>query len=431
VGPVTSTQTSVWRRVRAHLDVPLFHNAYALVASGAGSTLLGLAFWALAVRFYPAAEVGRASAAVSAMTMLAAVLQLNLNVGLIRFLPDAGRHARSLLLRAYLFSSATALLGAVVAVIVLADRAFFVDLGTDALAFTLLFVVSVPLWSLFVLQDSALIGLRSAVVVPVKNLIFSVAKIVLLVLLAWWPTGGLLAAWVLAAAVLVVPVNVLILRRLLPARAAEPVRVRSWSQVRGYLAADYLGSLLEIVFAALLPILVVWQLGLVPAAYFYTSWMVLVGIEAVLDSIGSSLIVEGARDRDALHGLRRSATRVTALIVAAAVVIGIPFAPLLLRVIGQEYADHGTTLFRLLILAVPLRAIVVLHLSAARVQKRGRVVLGYQGGNAVLLIAGSVLALGPLGIDGVGWVFLAVQVLLLTAMAVERVLRGRPVPEAA
>ena len=408
------------RTLSVHLNVPLFRNAYALVVSGVVTTLLGLGFWAMAARLYPAEEVGRAAAAISAMTMLAALLQLNLNSGLMRFLPEAGRFGRGLLLRAYGITTATTTVGAVVLVLAFSGHTFLAGLGHDALAVKVLFVFAVPLWSLFVMQDAAMIGLRAAVYVPIENLVFAVAKIGLLLILASWPAGGLLAAWILPAALLVVPVTWLILTRLLPAHADDPATVTRWSQVRRYLAADFSGTFLETLTAAAVPILVTWQLGLVEGAYFYTSWVVLVGIEMVLGNIGYSLTVEGAHDRSALLGLHRSATRLTAAFVAVSVTVGLVAAPNVLAIIGPQYADHGTTLFRLLLLAVPFRALVVLHLSSARVERRGLTILLYQGTFAVLLLVGCWVALPRLGINGVGWVFLSIQVLLAAAIPAER-----------
>jgi O-antigen/teichoic acid export membrane protein len=404
----------------SHLNVPLFRNAYSLVVSGVVTTLLGLGFWALAARLYPAAEVGRAAAAISAMTMLPALLQLNLNSGLMRFLPDAGRFGRVLLLRAYAITTATTTVGAVVVVLVVSGHSFLADLGNDALAFKVLFVVAVPLWSLFVMQDAAMIGLRAAVYVPVENMIFAVAKIGLLIAFVSWPAGGLLAAWIIPAALLIIPVTWLIIARLLPSKAADRATMTRWSQVRGYLTADFSGSFLETLTAAVVPILVSWRLGLIEGAYFYTSWVVLVGIEMVLNSIGSSLTVEGAHDRPALLRLHRSAARLTAIFVTAAVSVGLIAAPLLLSIIGREYAEHGTTLFRLLLLGVPFRAVVVLYLSTARVERRGGTILLYQGTYALLLFTGCWVGLGAMGIQAVGWSFLGTQLLLAAVVTAER-----------
>ena len=53
-------------------------NAYALMANTGFTGLLGLAYWLLAARHYAPADVGRASAAYSAMNLLAGITALSL-----------------------------------------------------------------------------------------------------------------------------------------------------------------------------------------------------------------------------------------------------------------------------------------------------------------------------------------------------------------
>src|SRR5439155_23503867 len=77
-------------RLRSHVRVPLFWNAYALTASTIGSAALGTVFWALASRLYDAEVVGVSSAAVAALAFLTGVAVLYLDWALFRFLRRAG-----------------------------------------------------------------------------------------------------------------------------------------------------------------------------------------------------------------------------------------------------------------------------------------------------------------------------------------------------
>lgn len=67
--------------------LPLYVNALVLWADAAASSALGLGFWLLAARLYRADEVGIASAAVSALSLIAVFGHVGLGQGLIRFLP--------------------------------------------------------------------------------------------------------------------------------------------------------------------------------------------------------------------------------------------------------------------------------------------------------------------------------------------------------
>ena len=77
-------------RLLSHVRVPLYRNAYSLMLSGAGNALLGMLFWAIASRAYPADIVGTSSAAVAALMFLTGVGGLYLDGALYRFLPRAG-----------------------------------------------------------------------------------------------------------------------------------------------------------------------------------------------------------------------------------------------------------------------------------------------------------------------------------------------------
>ncbi len=93
-----------YRKFRAHLASPLFRNAYALMLNTGATGLLGVAYWLLAARHYPAADVGRASAAYSAMYLVSGITAYSILGAITRFIPQAGRHTSALVLRAYLFS---------------------------------------------------------------------------------------------------------------------------------------------------------------------------------------------------------------------------------------------------------------------------------------------------------------------------------------
>jgi len=413
---VTAGGRSFRHVVGNHLSVPLFRNSYALVLSGIGSTALGLGFWALAVRLYPPEEIGRTSAAVAMMILLSSITQLNLTNGLVMFLPDAGSRTGPLVRSAYAIAALSSLIGAGSFTIAAFGYLFFAN-GSTA-GFAVLFVLAVPLWSVFVLQDAALTGLRSAGMVPVENVAFALIKIVLIVPLAVFPQLGLLSAWLLSAGLVIIPLNAYLFRRLIPKRDNALATVGSWWQVRRYLASDYMGGLLETAFVGVLPVVVAWKLGLVANAYFYTSWIVVTALEAVLFSIGSSLTVEGAHERSATAVLHNRAVKMTAALILPVVAIGFVGAPWLLRIYGHEYAVNATALFQLLLLAMPLRAIVVLRISVLRIERRGLSIMGYQGVNACLLLVGTLLVVERFGLAGVGWVFLTVQVLLASSVLV-------------
>ena len=159
---------------------------------------------------------------VSALLLLANFGQLGMANGLIRFLPAAGRHAAGLLARTYTLSacwSAVLGLGFILLAPRLSPEFSFLD---DRLFPGLALSGAVLVWALFALQDAAIVGLRHAVWIPLENGAYGLLKLgLLLPFAAVMPGVGVFAAWVLAAAALIIPVNYAIFRRWMPSHAQQ------------------------------------------------------------------------------------------------------------------------------------------------------------------------------------------------------------------
>src|SRR5258707_10604181 len=134
-----------------HVRLPLFRNGYALLFNGAATSGLGLLYWALAARLYPAAVVGLNSALVAAMLLLAGIAQLSLNNVLVRFIPISGTYTRRLIVCSYL---ARGLAAIVVGVIFVRGVDFWSPpLGflNRSAAWQWSFVLAIATWCIFAL----------------------------------------------------------------------------------------------------------------------------------------------------------------------------------------------------------------------------------------------------------------------------------------
>ena len=76
-------------QLRHQIKDPLYRNSLLLMASTAMTSGLGFFFWMVVARYYTEYEVGIAAAIISAVSVLALISSLGLNVALIRFLAKA------------------------------------------------------------------------------------------------------------------------------------------------------------------------------------------------------------------------------------------------------------------------------------------------------------------------------------------------------
>jgi O-antigen/teichoic acid export membrane protein len=122
-----------------------------------GSSGIGIVFWVVAAHLASVESIGRASAELSAMSLLASLATLSMGSTFIRLLPVSGDRTRQFVARSYGACTSLALVLALVYVAVGLGRRFL----PTGIAWRVLFVVVMAFWVVFALQDAALTGLRA------------------------------------------------------------------------------------------------------------------------------------------------------------------------------------------------------------------------------------------------------------------------------
>ncbi|MEJ7696266.1 MAG: hypothetical protein WKF78_06525 [Candidatus Limnocylindrales bacterium] len=217
-----SSPDGVAGRFIGHLADPLFRHAYTLIINTGLTSVLGIVYWVLVARLFESHEVGVNAGIISSIVFLSGLAQLNLRPMLGRFIPVAGVRSSRLALASYASSLAVA---AVAAVVFLAGSSLWAQSGPiptvrDEPVLASMFVASTMIWTIFSLQDGLLVGLRATGWLTVENVIFGIAKLAVVALLAASAGGAgyaITASWLVPMIVAVAVVNGLLFRRLLPA----------------------------------------------------------------------------------------------------------------------------------------------------------------------------------------------------------------------
>ncbi|MEV0928053.1 lipopolysaccharide biosynthesis protein [Streptomyces spongiicola] len=407
----------------------MFRNAYALMLSTGVSAALGLGFWLVAARYFTEEAVGQGSAAIAAMRLLASITATTMIGAVVRYVPRAGRATGPLVWRAYAVSSA---------VVCVACAAFLVTLDLWGPSYAPLrgpvagavFTAACVGWALLTLQDGVLTGLREAVWVPVGNAVFSVGKLLLLVVLAGaLPVLGVFVSWAAAIALSVLPLGWLVFRRLIPRHAAaeggrEPPRMRD---IGRFLAGDSVGALFSLAMINLLPVMVAVRFDAAHNGFFYIAYTVGGTMEFMAINMASSLTAHASHSPGSLADGVRGALRRMALLLVPVVAVLVVFAPLILAPFGPDYAEHGTTVLRLLAAAALPRVVVELYIGVLRVQGRTGVLAALQGTMCAMVLGSAAVLMGPSGISGAGLAMLLSMALmaLVSAPGIRAALAGR------
>ena len=398
-------------RLRQRLRVSLFRNALYLIMASALTGVAGLVFWLLAARFYDAEDVGLASAAISAMMLLALFATLGLDYALIRFLPSAEKHSNALVNSCLTISVLASIIIALI---------FIAGIGVWSPAFLFLrqhpvflsaFVIFTTAGTLYRLLGRAFVARRTAGFNLVQASIFNLLRLALIMLLgSFFAVFGIFAAWGLGWIVAVTIGTLLFLPRVQP--GYRPLPVIKWELIGNmvrFSLANYVTALLWFAPIFVLPLMVVNLVGAEPSAYFYIAWSICIVLFTIPVSISFSLFAEGSHNDEGLGRNIRRSLIFSFLIVIPAMLLIVLIGDRLLLVFGPSYADNATNLLRLLALSIVPGSLNQIYFGVKRVEMKMKSVICLSAFIAIITLALSWVLLPQMGIVGAGVAWLSSQ----------------------
>ena len=304
------------------------------------------------------------------MMLLATLAQLSFGSSFERFLPVAGAHTRLFVKRAYVMCTSLGLVVGVAYVSLGFSHSFL----PSAFGWRALFVVAVIMWTVFILQDSVLIGLRASRWVPVENILYSLVRLALIpAFIVVSAAEGVFLAWLMPVVILIIAVNWYLFKKRIPEHEATTTTTEKMPSARELLvmtSAQYATLLVTVITTSVITLVVIDRLGAVASAHYYLPAQIASGVAVSLWSIDRSFLVEASAERHDLRRHARSAMRTGLVVLTASIVLGEILAPEILRIFGSTYAASGTTLLRLLLLSLPGTAITAFYSSFAWIDKR-------------------------------------------------------------
>ncbi len=403
-------------QLRAHLETPLYFNAYALILNQVASAGLGICYWLAAARLYPAPVVGQNSATISTVMFLAALADLGLGSAMTRFVPRTGKHTARWIGYTYAINPSAAALISVIFFWVGGHWHFTASLVGDSGNSVGWLILAAMVWCLFSVQDGVLTGMHQSVWVLVKNSIFNLAKLFLLLVSGpIFLQNGIVSSWFLPTPVLIGLFSLLVFRRLLPRHLAtsDPqASVLAPRQVVASVAGDYLGSLAAETCVRLLPLLVLNRFGQSANAYFYQAWLLASILQFIAIGMTSSFTVEASAHLPQIATYSQRILKQMArllLPLAAALFVAAPWG---LALFGETYAREGTALLRWLALAQVPILLNTWYLGYARVRNDAKAIIVPQGLIAALTLGLSLGLTTTFGITSIGIAWFVSQTLV-------------------
>jgi len=400
-------------KLKQVIATPLYGNAFYLMLNTAVISLLGFFFWMIVARFYTEAEVGFSSAIISAISLLAIISLVGLNVSLVRFLPHSEK-PQELINSCYTLGG---LLSLVLAGVFLVGLGFWspaLVFVRQSVIFASAFIIFTILWTLSAMVDATFVAERRAGFVLSKNTIFSVLKLFLpLLFVSSFHAFGIVASWGIAIAVALAVSVFRFLPRVQDSYKPVPtLRLSLLKDMWRYSIGNYLANLFMIGLPFILPLMVVNLLAAEQNAYFYVGWMIAGLLFAIPVAVSQSLLAEGSHFEDKLKENVARSLKFTYLLLIPAVIVLILVGKWLLLVFGQSYSANALHLLWVLSLSALPAALSYLYTGILQVTGRIKELMAIWGFIALGTLLASYLVMTVTGIVGIGYAWLGAHTIV-------------------
>lgn len=410
-----------WRRHRDVLD-----NVSSLLATTALTALLGFVFWAVATRMFSQQAIGYGAASVSAFTLIGTIGEFGLGTLLIGELPRRSTTRAGLVSAALLASALGSLLLGLGFVVVAphVSSHFAVLMGTPGRA--ALFVTGAVVTGVTIVFDQGTIGLLRGRLQLARNVVFAVAKLLILPAAAIFLHDafgfGVTAAWVAGMALSLAAIAAWLQfkgTRVLPRPHLGILRQLGWTAM----AHNWLNISIAVPFTVL-PVLVTVLVSPAANGAYYAASM-LAGFLSIVPAHLSTVLfaVVAGNPRVTARKLRFALWLSFVVGVPGMIVLGFG-AHFLLSLFGPGYASEATVPLVLLALSYPFGVPRALYIAVCRSQ--GRITRA-----AVVLTTFSAVELGVAAAGAVSGGLIGMSLWLFACRFVEALLVTPPVLRAA
>ena len=396
--------------LKALLHDPLYSNAIYLMLVSIANALFGFVFWIIAARFYSTGDVGLATAALSAASLLSGLSSIGFGYGMIRFLKSS-TNPKTLINSSFTTVGVISVIAAIIFILGLGLWSPKLVFIRESAIYFAAFVLIIPAVTIAGLTDTIFIAGRRAGYVFARNLIFNVVRLAFLVGFATFlHSFGIFASWGMSIAVSLLVGILLFLPRFHSGyRPSLGFDRKLLTGILHFSFMNYLSDQLAAISGYLMPIVVLNVLGAESNAYYYIACSVGGMIGMIPSAISTSLFAEGSHKEEGLdHNVLRS-LKMSFLLLIPAVILVLALADKLLLLFGGLYSENGTNLLRLIAVTSIPGAVNGVYFSIKRVQKKTKVIVGLSAFIGVSTLVLSYVLLPYAGIAGVGIAGLATQ----------------------
>ncbi len=326
----------------------LYQNSLFMMASTAIVSASGFFFWLIVARLYQDAQVGLATAIISAATFIMNISVLGLNYSIIRFLAKEKKPNQLLSNSFSIIAAASAIVSGVFLLLLgyLSPSLLFLREGIGAWAF-LLFTILI---SLDFFTESIFLALRAGKYIFIKNVVVSISKLVLPAAFISFGAVGIFMGWALALSTALL-VSTWVLVKKFNFKFNPKFVKNKLKDMFQFSTINFIVGLLGIAPGLILPLMITNTVNPETAAYFYVSYMIANLLYTVPYATTQSLFAEGSYNEKNFWSNVFKALKFIAMLLIPGIIVLTILGGFVLQFFGKSYSEEGVRFLQLLAVA--------------------------------------------------------------------------------
>lgn len=395
----------------------LLKNSIYLIMTNFSSMAIGFTFWMIATRFYTPSDIGIISAILSSMTLIAIISSVGLPMAMTLYLPVNIQNASRII-------NSCIIVGIIVSVIfslifILGVNIWAPKLGQilGSLKVNIIFIMTTMMTTISLFMVGIFTAGRRSSFHMIKENIFGIAKIILLILLSSFGAIGIFMSWSIGLTIAIATGFFLTskLWKYEPTLIIDPI-IKSMAR---FSIGNYIAGIFYNIPKFIFPILIVNVLSTESAGYFFIAMAIAGVFYGIPEAIAGPFLTESS-DKDKFWTNVYKVIKFDMYLLIPGLILLLIFGKFALNIFNPNYAEHSfNTLIILSLVSIPLSLITTFNM-VRNAQKKVEAAIKIDAAVTIMTLILSIYLMRIWNIEGIAISYLFANI-LIAAIIVLRV----------
>ncbi len=387
----------------------ILKNSIYLIMTNFSGLALGFFFWMIATRFYTPSDIGTVSAILSSMLLISIISCVGLPMAMTLYLPVNTQNANRIINSCFIVGIIVSMTFSLI--FILGINIWAPKLGPIMGNYKLMivFVITTIMTTMSLFMGSMFTAGKRSSFHMVKENIFSITKILLLILLSGFGIIGILLSWSIGLMIAIMVGFFLLFKlwKYTPMLIFDPI-IKNMARfsIESYIAGTFY-NIPKFIF----PIIIVNMISTESAGYFFIAMTIAGSFYSIPEAVMGPFLAESS-DKDKFWNNVYKSIKFDMYILIPGLLLLMIFGKFILNLFNPNYAIHSyNTLIILSAVSIPLSLIAIFNMIRSA-QKRVIDVIKIEIAITVITIILSIPFMRIWNIEGIAIAYLIAYTLI-------------------